>query len=180
MTLDPQDYRLYLETSLQLLYYVGKKENIFPAQTSYKKFLNFHKSEKFDCRQAMYKKPKLLTNYLKEHPDELTAEQVEILTGLKRKIQGDFIIFKYLKKYAVFVHINTNRFYAVQALGDPFDAFFPDIPVIINTTILPFKGKIIYDGFLLGGNVHVGRSITADINEAYKNAKGAKQIITTL
>ena len=180
MTLDPQDYRLYLDTHLPLLYFAGMKEKLSPAKTTFKQFLNLHYPVKFKCREALYKNKKLLDEYLQEQADQLTEEQVEILNGFKQKIRSDFILFKYLKKYAIFVDTNTNLFYAVQALGDPFDNFFTDLPVIINAAILPFKGKIIYDGFLQGGNVHIGRNMTADVNKSYKKAKQQKEIITTL
>lgn len=178
MTLDPQDYKQYLETSLQLLYYVGKTSKVFPAKTSYEEFLKLN--SKFECRQAMYKNMNLLDEHLQAYKGKLSTDQTKIILGYKKKIQSNFVVFRYLKQFAIFMNIENNKFYTVTALGEPFDNFFPQLPVICGAVILPFKNKIIYDGFLTGGSVHVGSHMKAEINEDYKKAKQEKQIITTL
>jgi len=79
----------------------------------------------------------------------LSDEQYEILAGFRRRISKDcFIIPKCLKKYAIFIDNDNKKVYGIIALSNPFIDFFHDFPVVIKTTILPFNGKIIYDGFL--------------------------------
>tara|TARA_R110002126_G_scaffold36631_1_gene111169 strand:- start:1362 stop:1643 length:282 start_codon:yes stop_codon:yes gene_type:complete len=81
--------------------------------------------------------------------ERLTTEEIKILTGFKKKITGDFIIFKCLSNNAIFLDTKENKFYAVKALGDRFDKFFDKFPVLIKTTLLPYKDQIIYDGFIM-------------------------------
>ena len=51
--------------------------------------------------------------------------------------------------------------YGVVALFDPFEAVIgPYLPRMIKTTLLPFKGRIVYDGLVTGYNVTFGGGIS--------------------
>jgi Domain of unknown function (DUF6398) len=54
------------------------------------------------------------------------------------------------------------------------------LPRMIKTTLLPFKGRIVYDGLMSGYNVSFGPGIRRSLNEAYREAKAHRGIITTL
>ena len=90
------------------------------------------------------------------------------------------MIFKCLTNYAIFIDTKDNRFYAVKALGDTFDTYFDDFPVNIYATLIPFKDKIIYDGFIQTSGIYYGRNMTETMNEDYKKAKSNKEILTSL
>ena len=122
----------------------------------------------------------LLDNYLSSNLDNFTSEQIKILTGFKKKITSDFIIFKCLKKYAIFIDSKDNKFYAVKALGDRFDKFFDRFPVFIKTTILPYNDQIIYDGFITSYGFYFGSGMTSTMNDDYIEAKKSKQIQTII
>jgi hypothetical protein len=40
-------------------------------------------------------------------------------------------------------------------------------PTLLETTLLPFEGKIIYDSLLRGYNVYFGSGIRSSLNETY-------------
>jgi len=181
MTLTDEEYKEFLEVHLKLLFYVAKQEHIIKPMTPYEIFLKLNLTVKFECRQALIKNYALLDDYITSHFDLLTTEQINILSGFKRKISASFILFKCLKNYAVFIHPEENiKIYAVKALGDPFDDFFDYFPVLVTTTLLPFKDKIVYDGFIQLGNIYFGPEMTWGMNESYKEAKKLKRIITTI
>ena len=56
----------------------------------------------------------------------------------------------------------------------------PSLPRLVTTVLLPFQGKIIYDGFVSGYNITFGGGIKRMLNEEYKQAKEASGIITSL
>ena len=71
--------------------------------------------------------------------------------------------------------------YGVVALFDPFeDVIGPYLPRMIKTTLLPFKGRIVYDGLVTGYNVFFGGGIKRRLNESYKEAKERFGIVTSL
>ena len=149
MTLTGTEHKQFLRTHLDLLFYVGQQKNIFPKQTQFKNFLDADFETKFKCREALLDDDNILDEYVASNFDHLTTEQINILVGFKKKIKSSFVIFKCLTNYAIFIDTKDNKFYTVKALGDIFDKFFDKFPVNISTKLIPFKGKIICDGFIL-------------------------------
>src|SRR5262249_15259178 len=63
----------------------------------------------------------------------------------------------------------------------PFEELFgPDLPRMIKTTLLPFKGRITYDGLMSGYNISFGPGIRRSLNDGYNEAKARQGIITQL
>lgn len=180
MTLTDQEYKEFLKTHLDLLFYVGHKKRVLPKDLSLKKFLSLDFQVKFKCRESLFEDENIVDEYIASDFDHLTTDQIKILAGFKKKIRSSFVIFKCLTNYAIFIDTKDNRFYAVKALGDSFDTFFDRFPVNISTTLIPFKGKIIYDGFIQSSGVYYGRNMTETMNEDYKKAKRNKEILTSL
>lgn len=123
---------------------------------------------------------KLLDDYISTNFNQLPTEQISILTGFKRTITSDFVIFKCLTNNAIFIDTKDYKFYAVKALGDRFDHFFDRFPVLVKTTLLPFNNQIVYDGFIKPSGVHFGSGIASIMKEDYKLAKRNNQILTTI
>jgi hypothetical protein len=78
--------------------------------------------------------------------------------------------------------VECDTVYAVLALYDAFEEMFHprQLPVFVKAVLLPFKGKIIYDGLLQGYNLFFGRGISSDLKETYLAAKQQGRIITSL
>ncbi len=180
MTLTEKEYKEFLKTHLGLLFYVGHKKDVLPKNMSLTKFINLDFLIKFKCRESLFEDDNLIDEYIASKFDHLTTDQIKILVGFKKKIRSSFVIFKCLTNYAIFIDTKDNRFYAVKALGDSFNTFFDAFPVNISTTLIPFKDKIIYDGFIQSSGVYYGRNMTDTMNEDYKKAKRNKKILTSL
>ena len=180
MTLTDKEYKEFLKTHLDLLFYVGHEKNVLPKDLSLKKFLNLDFQVKFKCRESLLEDENIIDEYIASNFDHLATDQIKILVGFKKKIRSSFVIFKCLTNYAVFIDTKDNKFYAVKALGDSFDTFFDNFPVNISTTLIPFKDKIIYDGFIQSSGIYYGRNMTETMNEDYKKAKRNKEILTSL
>jgi hypothetical protein len=54
------------------------------------------------------------------------------------------------------------------------------LPVWVEAVLLPFKGRIIYDGLLISRNIMFGSGIRGNLNETYQAAKQAGNIIESL
>ena len=100
--------------------------------------------------------------------------------AFKKRITSKFIILKCLTNYAIFIDTKSNDIFAVKSLCDSFNYFFDSFPVIVSTTILPFKDKIIYDGFFEGPVMYVGSNMTKSFLGDYKSAKSHGKIISTI
>src|SRR5262249_9837997 len=87
-----------------------------------------------------------------------------------------------LKNYTVFLSTgDPPSAYGVLALSQPFeDLVGPYLPVFVQTVLLPFRDKIVYDGLLTSYNISFGPGIRRSLNESYQEAKARHGIITSL
>lgn len=53
-------------------------------------------------------------------------------------------------------------------------------PINVEAVLLPFKGRIVYDGMLKMYPIFFGKNIKAELNDAYMRAKQNGRIIATL
>lgn len=146
----------------------------------FKKFVDADFLVKLKCRDYLLNNKKILDDYLITNFEKLTTNEITILTNFKKAITSDFIIFKCLTNYAVFIDTKDNKFYTVKALGDRFDHFFDRFPILVQTTILPFNDHIIYDGFMKSQEIYFGSGMKSTMNEDYKTAKRNNDILTTI
>ena len=180
MTLTDKEYKTFLKIHIDLLFFVGQKSKIIDIKMDYNKFVDTDFSVKLKCRDFFLNNKNILEDYLITNFDKLTTNEISILTGFKKTITSDFIIFKCLTNNAIFIDTKDNKFYAVKALGDGFDHFFDRFPVLVQTTILPFNDQIIYDGFMKSQGIYFGSGMKSTMNEDYKLAKTNKKILTTI
>ena len=136
--------------------------------------------KRLPIRDAVYEHPELIDEFIKQNPHNFNTEQLEILKGWKNPIIGNFFIERLLKKYAVF--IRDDEVYGVLALHDSFDEIVHPsaLPFYVKAVLLPYKGKIVYDGLLQSYNVFFGGGIKAGLKEDYLTAKQNGRIIETL
>jgi hypothetical protein len=179
MTLTELEYKAFLSTHLEFLFFIGKENKIIDEKIDFLGFTFVDLKIKSKCRDHFLKNKGILDDYLKAYSNKLTDEEVSIMAGFKKIITSDFIIFKCLTNNAIFIDTNDDKFYAVKALVDRFDHFFKRFPVLVSTSILPFNNQIVYDGFMLHKGIYFGSGMKAIMNENYKKAKKNHEILTS-
>ena len=75
---------------------------------------------------------------------------------------GEFYVLRFLKKYTVFLTAKEPTVaYGVVALSEPFEEVIDQpLPFLCKTVLLPFQGRIVYDGLLSGYNLIIGSNMT--------------------
>lgn len=181
MTLPPNEAKLFFELMWKLQYYVNQKHGFHKNISSLDEYANLDTKKKIKARDELWKTPELIEAYTQENPDTLPAEEFEIISKWKYFIKGSFHILRHLKKGSIFIG-KDDQIYAVHGIQDPLDEVIPSyaLPRMVEAILLPFKGKIIYDGLLAGYNIHFGAGIRSNLNHAYAVAKQKNRIITTL
>ena len=79
MTLTDKEYKEFLKTHLDLLFYVGHQRNILPKDLSFQEFLNLDFQIKFKCRDTLLEDEDTIEEYITSNFDHLTTDQIEIL-----------------------------------------------------------------------------------------------------
>lgn len=179
MVLTLKEYHHFTRLHLSVMYYAGLKEKMLPKSTTFEHFQQTSFDKKFPIREALYEKPNYIDLFVKENPFKLSPEDCLIIEGFKHFIKGQFWVVKYLKKYAVF--LDDHYAYGVFALSDHFENVIgPNLPNMVQAVLLPYKGKIVYDGMMAYNNILFGSSIRASLNNEYNLAKAKYGIITEL
>ncbi len=182
MKLLKEDTDLFFNLMWKLQFYVNQQRQILPGVNSLEDYMSLSSEDKLRVRDTLWGNPDLIDAYVRDNPDGLSAEELDIIQKWKRFVAGTFQIFRFLKKHTIFIGGEGSRVYGVLSLYDSLEDIFygRPLPVMVQAVLLPFKGQIIYDGLLRGYNVFFGGGIRSGLKEEYMAAKQNDRIITTL
>ena len=181
MKLSQHDAALYFTLMWALQYFVKQRLNLLPTIQTLQDYATCTAEEKLHVRQALYEQRGLIDTFVHKNPKSFPEDHLQIIRSWKQAIVGEFYIERMLKKYTVFI-ASDDTVYGVLGLYDDFDDLFhkSQLPRLVKAVLLPFKGKIIYDGLLQGYNVFFGGGIRGDLKEVYLTAKQNERIIESL
>jgi hypothetical protein len=183
MNLDPDDCERFFELHKALTLYVNQRLKVVkPPAKSAKEIVTLPPEQRLKVRDALLNHMDLIDAFVEENPFKLDPEDLGIVRSWKDLVAGEFYVHRYRKKYTIFLTAKEPTVaYGVVALSEPFeDVIQQELPYYCKTVLLPFKDRIVYDGLLSGFNVHFGRNIRRELNDAYNDAKKKHGIIMTL
>jgi hypothetical protein len=180
MRLSPDDAALFFKLMPALQAYANRHLHIIKNVETPEQYQKTTNENRIKLRNALYKKAEIIDDFAREDPFGFSPDELAIVSGWKNFVAGDFFIDRILKKHAIF--IGNNKVYAVLALMEPLQEVLGGMPMpaYIKTVLLPFKGKIIYDGLIEGYNISFGPGITASMSDTYRAAKQHGKIIESL
>ncbi|MFW6173403.1 MAG: hypothetical protein ACOC5T_06630 [Elusimicrobiota bacterium] len=179
--LSKKDADLFYKLNWGLLFYVNQKYNIIEglkspnfAKQSLKKVMKLH--------DTLFSHPELIDSFIQKNPFKFSKENLEIIKGWKNFIKDRFFVVKYTKDGVIFLKPDDEpKAYAVLGLYDEIrDILGEYLPIMIQTVLLPFKGKIVYCGLVSPYNIHFGSGIRRNIEADYQKAKSKYGIIKSL
>lgn len=90
-----------------------------------------------------------------------------------RAIYGKFIVDRHLRKGSVLISVDNNEVYVVKGIysswRDMLEGY--SIPQIVESTLMPFKDVIIYNGIVVPDGVCLGRDMSEQSKQIYLEAK---------
>jgi hypothetical protein len=180
MTLNHDDAVLFFKLMFSLQRFVNNHLQLFQVCLTNEEYKDLETNDKLAVREALYKDNGLIDLYVDKNPDELNNAELDIVRGWKLRIYGDFFLERYLRRYAIFM--GEKAVYAVYGLFDPFDHMYHpgNLPLRVRTALLPFKGKIVFDGVMGSYNIHFGSGVRGRLREQYLSAKQNDQILESL
>jgi hypothetical protein len=133
-------------------------------------------------RDTLWKHEEILENFVSKNPAQLSADDLMIVESWRQHRHGKFILFKALKKHAIFISQDKHMdVFGVKCLYSSFEEMFGShIPILVETTLLPFGNEIITDGLLQSYNLFFGSGIRGELKAIYDDAKERNAIITSL
>jgi len=180
MNLTEKEANHFFELMWSLQYFVNCKLKIYPKIKNVTEYTECDIEKKANVRDALYKHIDIIDRFILENPENLSDDDLTIVSKWKKYVGGQFYIERFLKKYTVFIQDETV--YGVLGLQQPLNDLIHQstLPLYVHTILLPFKNKIIYDGLLGQHNISFGGGIKRELKEIYMRAKQNNRIIDCL
>ncbi|MDA8218651.1 MAG: hypothetical protein M0Z94_13650 [Dehalococcoidales bacterium] len=181
-TLSAVDAALFIRLHVVLLVYVNRKLGLVPGVDSEEAFRASSLEDKLKIRDALYADPQVIDSFIAENPARIPPDELALVATWKQAVAGKFYIFRYLKRYTVFLNDKEPpKAYGVLGITDEIEHMFrQDPPIMVTTVLLPWRDKIIYDGLVQSYNVYFGAGIRGSLNQTYQKIKATTGIIETL
>ena len=180
MLLKDAEYKQLLKVNMSLFYFAGMYEELLDGDMTFNNFLHHATMGQLGtCKDALFSSPEIMEKFVALNKQVLSKEECAIIKDYRRFIGGEFILYQCTKDYGVFIHARSEKVYAVKALTEPFTDMVPALPAIVETTLMPFMGKIVYDGFLSVINVP-GKAERPELMSICEEVVGRSTIIVKL
>jgi hypothetical protein len=183
MILDPDDAQKFFKLHKALALFVNQRLALGePPARSASVIVSLPPEGRLEVREALVKHRDLIDAFIKQNPYKLAPSELGIVKSWHDLVAGEFCVLRFLKKYTVFLTARKPTIaYGVVALSEPLEVVIKqELPYICKTVLLPFQGRIVYDGLLSGYNVLLGSGIRRELNDAYNTAKKQHGIVTSL
>jgi hypothetical protein len=179
MRLSEEEYYEFLDIHQSMLLFAGQKQGLLDSEMDLDEFRLSSGKEKLTSREALYQTPGIIDEYVEANPFDLSEEELAIALGFKDFLAGTFYVVKYLKKHTIF--LKDDVAYGVLSLSDPLQDILGNMsPVYVQAVLLPYRGKIVYDGIIISSSIYFGGGIRTSINQDYNEAKANYGIVTEL
>ncbi|MEI7883802.1 MAG: hypothetical protein WCI30_00455 [Clostridia bacterium] len=124
-------------------------------------------------REVLWDNQEMIDEYISD--TELPQERIDILKSWRTNhIKRMIILLEYQTEYAVAITHNAqgeDRLYGIKGISSSIaNALRRDLPAQIETVLLPFKGKIIYDSFMSSMSISYGEGVRAAFREMHDKA----------
>ena len=183
MLLELEDVKRFLRLQSSLLHFVNERLQVLPDEFNPKEHFSSHPPElRQEVHDAFIEHTELIQVFVDENPAQLGADDLEIVHSWRHLVVGRFFVLRKMAKHTVFLSVTQPVVaYGVLALVEPFeDLLGPHLPVLAETVLLPFEGKIVYDGLMFLHNISFGPGARRNLNEDLKEAKARHGIVTSL
>ena len=99
-----------------------------------------------------------------------------------KHVKGSFLIVEYQENYAVLLGSDeegNDRLYGVKGISNSVsNAMRTRLPAIVETVLLPFKGKIVYDSYMGSYPVGLMEGALDHLGRIYEKAKESPVIVS--
>jgi hypothetical protein len=156
MKLKREDTDLFYRLYWSLLFYVNRKYSVI-KDLKEPILMDENPRKVVELTEILYSNMEHIDSFVLENPFNFNNEELDIIRGWKKHLKGKFLIVAHLKKYSVFMtNDKESMVYGVLGLYDEIEDIVPlFIPSYVNTVLLPFKGQIIYHGFIMSYNINI-------------------------
>lgn len=121
----------------------------------------------------------LIDEYISRNPNHLSSEEINIIAGWKNAISEPFVVLRHLKSGSIFLPLaQPDKAYIVCGITSTWNELLQrePLPTMIETTLLPFCGRIISDGIVIASKVTLVGGAKKEAEEQYRAIKAAGKV----
>jgi len=176
MLLSKDESHDFFSNYFPMLFYAAVYEGLIPQTFALIDMINTPMEIKIKARDVLLGDKEISDYFKKDNKHTLTKERLTFVNAVQSGILSDFILLKQTKMFSVLQNADNGKFYHVHNISESFSEMLSYIPTYIMTAIFNFNGKIVCDGLISGGNIHLGKNIEQRITVEYNNCKRNKMV----
>ena len=183
MKLSTEDVLDFYRVQHALLSYVNRKAKLFRAKLdSAQAFAKLHPEDRLELHDALRERPELIDAFVAANPARLDEADLATARSWVGMVSGEFYIYRQLDDYMVFLSASRPTVaYGVVALVDSIGNLDRgELPRLYETSLLPFRGRIVYDGILVGEDAEITPTTVRRLDREFKAIEARSGIITSL
>jgi hypothetical protein len=178
MLLSPKDAKRFIRLHQGLMWYVNQVLDVVPQEGTFPVALE----DRPALREAFVENADLLFDFIDENPFDLPANDLKTLQSWKHFQFGDFLVMECLEQHNVLLSFDeVGLAYGALSLTEPLSDLIPgSLPILVETMLLPFNGKIVFDGLLVAFDLDLDDNYFRSFEQVYSMSKEIFGIVTTL
>lgn len=182
MYLSKSEVERFYRIWFPLLHYVNQQQKLLPTFPSQWGNADVAPEDAVLLRDALWANDSLREAFIAENPANLSAADLALVDSWKYRVADSFFIFRYLKKYTVFISGGSPaRAYGVLGILSSIEEIAgPYLPIYVKAVLLPFEDRIIYDSLLSPYPVYFGGGYRSSLMDTYRSIQEREGIITAL
>ena len=176
MILSQEDSALFFKLWMPLLRFASETHHLHVGKLM-KSDGGMNLSATYEVASAIWEDVSIIDDYLARFP-EISKEDRNIILNWKHAVHGCFALERHLSGGSIFISVENGEVYLVKGIVSSWPELFEEdlLPVILTTTLLPFKDVIITDGLFSLSNVAVGPVIRQDLRNLYIQARKSHSV----
>jgi len=159
-------------------------KNIFEVQYNGTFAANYNlmkSGEIVDIIKHLSDNKNLVREFIETNKTQLNNEELKVFESWSNFLHTNFIIMQHHNNSEVFAWDNKeHKVYLVYGLYDPLASIIPRYPFLADIILLPFKGRIVFNGLLLGQDIEYGNNILRMFIDEYQDDIDTNGIILEL
>lgn len=168
--LSQKDAKLFYKIYFGLLEFTNDKYKIKNNMKIYNK-LGINPYELKDIIEKFWgNKNVIVQEFCIANPYKFNKEELNIASEFKKGFRDLVIIARYEKEYTAVV--TKDKTYMIKGLNDNIDNIisYQNLPQPVITSIIPFKGVLVYDGLLMEFGIQMDNNFDKIIEEEYSKS----------
>ncbi len=159
-----QFYKLYFA----LLEYTNTKYKVNQNIDKIYKQKSINAEELVSINDYLFDNKHIIDEFINDNPYKFNKEELDIICEFKTAVKSNkFVIVGYERNYTKVLSLDEGKIYMIKGVIGNLDKILKDseLPIFITTTLLMFKGNIIYNSFLSNSSIKFGNDVKRVIVE---------------